>query len=76
MHLEEATCRRTIDLIINGFLLQRSKPWFTDDTYWAMLRLRGIEAGGGARCAEAFTARKLIICPPGVSQNSNATRVP
>lgn len=59
--LDEATCGRKIDLILQGFPSQREKSWFTADTYWAVLRLRGIEAGGGVRFAEAFTARKLRL---------------
>ncbi len=62
MPLDEATCRRKIDLLMKGFPSQRCKPWFTDDTYWATLRLRGIEAGGGVQFAEAFAARKLVVC--------------
>lgn len=76
MPLDEATCRRKIDLVMDGFPSQRSKPWFTEDTYWALLRLRGIEAGIGVRFAEAFTARKLIVCSQGGQQWGSATRTP
>lgn len=43
------------------FASQRSKRWFTDDTFLALLRLRGIESGAQDHYAEAFYARKLIF---------------
>jgi len=61
--LDETTCRRKVDLIMQTFPSQHGKSWFTEDTYWAMLRLRGIEAGSGPGFAEAFSARKLVLSP-------------
>ena len=43
------------------FRTQTTKPWFTEDTFLALLRLRGIECGGRAHFAEAFYARKLVL---------------
>ena len=59
--LDAAQCQRKIDAIIQGFPTQHSKPWFTDDTYWALLRLRGVECHSPTNFAEAFFARKIIL---------------
>jgi len=54
-------CTEKIRLLMEGFGSQRSRRWFTDDTFWALLRLRGIEAGSSGRFAEAFYARKIVL---------------
>jgi LmbE family N-acetylglucosaminyl deacetylase len=59
--LDEAQCRRKIDAIMQGFPSQHSKPWFTEDTYWALLRLRGVECHSPTNFAEAFFARKMVL---------------
>ena len=50
-----------VRLLMKGFGTQRSRQWFTDDTFYALLRLRGIEANAAGRHAEAFYGRKLIV---------------
>jgi len=50
---------RKIELIRDHFKSQQGKPWFTAETFRALLRLRGIEAG--AELAEAFHTRKLVV---------------
>jgi LmbE family N-acetylglucosaminyl deacetylase len=59
VQLDDATCRRKVDLIISGFQTQKNRQWFTADTFYSLLRLRGIEAGASAKYAEAFYCRKL-----------------
>ena len=46
-------------LLCKAFQTQLNKHWFTDDTFLALMRLRGIECA--AKYAEAFHARKLVI---------------
>ena len=48
-----------IHAICETFASQSAKHWFTDDTFRALMRLRGVEVS--ARYAEAFYARKLAI---------------
>jgi LmbE family N-acetylglucosaminyl deacetylase len=57
--LNEPGCRRKIEALMTYFPSQRDKPWFTDETFRAMLRLRGVEAG--ERYAEGFYARKAVL---------------
>jgi hypothetical protein len=43
------------------FLTQRAKPWFDEEVFWGMARLRGMESKASERYAEAFVARKLLL---------------
>jgi len=59
--LAETTCQSKIQSLHEAFATQRKKPWFSDDTYWALLRIRGIECNSPTRLAEAFYAHKLVL---------------
>jgi LmbE family N-acetylglucosaminyl deacetylase len=59
--LDEAICQAKISLLMDAFATQRGKHWFTDDTFWALLRLRGVEAASPTRFAEGFYGRKLVL---------------
>lgn len=59
--LEETVCRRKIETVVECFSSQSSKLWFSADTFWALLRLRGVECNSPTRFAEAFHCRKLRV---------------
>lgn len=59
--LDEATCRTKVSYLRQAFFSQQTKPWFREDTFWSLLRLRGLEAGAATSWAEAFHCRKLTI---------------
>ena len=40
---------------------QRSRTWFSDDTFLGLMRLRGVEGNTPSGYAEAFYSRKLSI---------------
>jgi LmbE family N-acetylglucosaminyl deacetylase len=61
VELSEELCRQKVCGLLEGFSSQRSKQWFTEDLFMALLRLRGIESGSSARYAEAFHCRKLLL---------------
>jgi LmbE family N-acetylglucosaminyl deacetylase len=61
VHLDEAVCRRKLDILMRAFQTQASRPWFKEDTFWALLRLRGLESRAPQGLAEAFVGRKLIL---------------
>ena len=65
MPLPEEACQQKIAHLLTAFPSQQSKPWFTDDTFQALLRLRGLECNSPTRFAEAFTARKLCLALDG-----------
>ncbi|HYE96020.1 MAG TPA: PIG-L deacetylase family protein [Rubricoccaceae bacterium] len=56
--LDAETAERKAVLLLEHFPTQRTKPWFTEETFRGLMRLRGVEAA--ARYAEAFTCRKLV----------------
>jgi len=58
--LDEATCRRKVSAITSMFQTQRNRHWFTDDTFFSLLRLRGIEAASPTGYAEGFYCRKAV----------------
>lgn len=57
--LAPTLARRKVAALLAVFASQRPKRWFTEETFRALMRLRGIEAG--ADWAEAFHARKAAI---------------
>ncbi|MGH7681358.1 MAG: PIG-L deacetylase family protein [Candidatus Eiseniibacteriota bacterium] len=58
--LNAAICERKIRYIVRSYRTQHAKPWFTEETLRAVLRLRGVESRA-PRYAEAFYGRKLIL---------------
>ena len=50
---------RKIRLLMDAFASQRSKDWFSEDTFRGLARLRGMECRAPSGFAEAFSARKL-----------------
>ncbi|HVD16452.1 MAG TPA: PIG-L deacetylase family protein [Actinomycetota bacterium] len=59
--LDRSRCERKIELLMEGFRSQRDRRWFTEDTFWSLLRLRGLESNSPTTYAEAFHARKVVI---------------
>jgi LmbE family N-acetylglucosaminyl deacetylase len=61
--LTRAAGRAKVRDLLRAFATQRSKRWFTADTFDGLLRLRGIEAGAPEGYAEAFHAHKTLLAP-------------
>src|SRR5579885_3397021 len=61
VRLDENTCRTKIQYLLDGFRTQAGRQWFTEDTFLALLRLRGIESPIPTTYAEAFYCRKLAL---------------
>ena len=59
--LPEDVCRRKVELLMTGFPSQAGRQWFTEDTFWGMLRVRGVECNSPSRFAEAFHSRKMLL---------------
>jgi len=59
--LDEATVRRKSEILMQAFPSQAGRQWFSDDTFRAILRLRGIECNAPGRFAEAFHCRKMVL---------------
>jgi LmbE family N-acetylglucosaminyl deacetylase len=59
--LEESTCQRKIDCILEHFPSQGDRSWFSREVFSAILRLRGLEAGSPTTLAEGFYCRKAVL---------------
>ena len=61
VQLDRATCRKKVSHIRKCFKSQGHRAWFTEDTFYSLLRIRGVESHSPSRYAEAFYCRKLIL---------------
>lgn len=59
--LDKDTCARKVEYICDAFRSESSKAWMTEDTFQAILRLRGVECAAPDKYAEAFHCRKLVF---------------
>lgn len=59
--LDEAVAKKKIQHILKYFKSQAGNGWFTEDTFRAILRLRGVESNSPTRYAEGFYGRKLVL---------------
>jgi LmbE family N-acetylglucosaminyl deacetylase len=55
---------RKLALLREHFPSQLSRPWFEDDTFRGLARIRGMEAGVPERFAEGFYVRKAVFSAP------------
>jgi LmbE family N-acetylglucosaminyl deacetylase len=60
-HLSADVAARKVRHLMDAFPSQRPKPWYTEETFRAVLRLRGIECRAPDGYAEAFHCRKLVL---------------
>ena len=61
VQLTEDDAQRKVDHLMSAFPSQLGKPWYTEDTFRALMRLRGLECHAPHRYAEGFYARKLVL---------------
>jgi hypothetical protein len=59
--VSEAAARRKARALLSVFGSQRSKDWFSEETFLGLTRLRGIECRAAGGHAEAFYARKITL---------------
>jgi len=59
--LERSICERKVEHLLRAFPSQADRDWFTDDLFWGLLRLRGMEARSPSGFAEAFHCHKLVL---------------
>ncbi|HVH20739.1 MAG TPA: PIG-L deacetylase family protein [Myxococcota bacterium] len=57
--LDRATAVEKARILMECFASQRDKHWFTQDTFLALMRLRGVQCAAPGGYAEGFHARKL-----------------
>jgi LmbE family N-acetylglucosaminyl deacetylase len=61
VHLDRAIAEQKIKHIRGCFKSQASRSWFSEETFSALLRLRGVETNATDGYAEAFYARKTNL---------------
>jgi len=59
MPIESGLSKKKAAHICRFFQTQANKHWFSEETFLALMRLRGVECS--ARYAEAFYCRKLVL---------------
>lgn len=59
--LDSDVCQRKVQFLRDIFQSQRSKAWFEESTFLALMRLRGMECNAPDRYAEAFYCRKVLL---------------
>jgi LmbE family N-acetylglucosaminyl deacetylase len=58
VNLDRPTCGRKVAQIMDIFKTQADHRWFTEDAFWSLLRVRGVECNAPEGYAEAFYSRK------------------
>lgn len=59
--LDQAQCRRKLEIVMESFVSQQGRSWFTEETFRALLRIRGVESNAASGYAEGFYARKCVF---------------
>jgi LmbE family N-acetylglucosaminyl deacetylase len=59
--LAQEVYERKVRYLMQAFGTQRSKQWFSEETFKALMRLRGMECVSPSGYAEAFYCRKMVI---------------
>jgi LmbE family N-acetylglucosaminyl deacetylase len=61
MPLSEASFQGKVSHLLQAFESQRSKRWFSRETFLGLMRIRGMECDSPTDYAEAFYSRKIIL---------------
>jgi LmbE family N-acetylglucosaminyl deacetylase len=59
--LSRAEAEAKVRALLEHFGSQRSRRWFTPDTFLGLMRLRGVECNAPEGFAEAFHGRKVVL---------------
>jgi len=60
-YLDQKVCQKKVRLIKKHFRSQADNQWFTEETFRAILRIRGVESNSPTQYAEAFYCRKAVL---------------
>jgi LmbE family N-acetylglucosaminyl deacetylase len=59
--LTSELCGKKVRGVMDTFQSQRCKCWFQEETFFSLMRLRGMECNASSGYAEAFYCRKLVL---------------
>ena len=63
--LSPEICQTKVSHLLDAFDSQRSKRWFEESTFMALMRIRGMECNSPSGHAEAFYLRKVTLSVSG-----------
>lgn len=61
-----------VTALMRHFASQRSRPWFTPDLFYGLMRLRGMQSAAATHLAEGFYATKLRLDFAGASRSAQS----
>jgi LmbE family N-acetylglucosaminyl deacetylase len=61
VHLNAEASKKKVSYLMNAFQSQHGKHWFQEDTFFSLMRLRGMECNAPSGHAEAFYCRKALV---------------
>lgn len=61
VHISGSNMDRKIGILMNSFQSQREKPWFSEEAFRSLARIRGIESNSPSGYAEGFHIKKAIM---------------
>jgi LmbE family N-acetylglucosaminyl deacetylase len=59
VEVSEEKCARKCEILLDCYPTQAGKPWFSEDLFRAVARIRGMECRAPGLLAEAFYVRKI-----------------
>ena len=59
--LSEEAARQKVTTLVDAFKSQHEKPWFSKETFYSLMRIRGLECNSPTKLAEAFYCRKMVF---------------
>ena len=59
--LRKEVCQKKVEYLMECFKSQHGKHWFEPETFFSIMRLRGMECNSPSGYAEAFYGRKLKL---------------
>jgi LmbE family N-acetylglucosaminyl deacetylase len=61
VHLNADVSKKKVGYLMKAFRSQHGKRWFQEDTFFSLMRLRGMECNAPSGHAEAFYCRKVLL---------------
>jgi LmbE family N-acetylglucosaminyl deacetylase len=61
VHLNAEASKKKVSYLMKAFQSQHGKHWFQEDTFFSLMRLRGMECNAPSGHAEAFYCRKALV---------------
>jgi len=59
--LDRAVCDTKVNHLMDAFKSQQAKRWFQPETFFSLMRLRGMECNAPSGYAEAFYCKKMAL---------------